>query len=243
VVQHRGSSIHPIRQTSPHPHSVNLDLDERFLVVPDLGLDRVLVYRFDAESGRLFPNDPPGVAATPGAGPRHLAFHPSGSYAFVVNEIASSLTSYRYAPAVGRLDPLETVATIPPDFIGETFTPDVQVGEAATRPPVLGGNFAADVHVAPSGRFVYASNRGHDSIVVYAFQEGTESLTYVGHVSSGGRVPRGFALDASGDLLLVANQSADSVVTLRLDPETGMASPTGFSAYSPTPTNVLIVDL
>lgn len=242
LVQHHGSSVHPERQDRPHPHSVNLDHAERFALVCDLGLDRVFVYRFDHERGKLIPNDPPWVAAEPGAGPRHLAFHPNGRYVFVINEIGSSLSSFRYDADRGVLSPLETVPTIPADFVGTAFTPDIQVGPAASRPPVVGTNFAADVHVAPSGRFVYGSNRGHDSIVVYAFDNVTERLTCVGYEPSGGHVPRTFAIDPTGTLLLAANQGSDSIVSFRVDPASGRLAPTGHVAATPTPTCVRIVN-
>ena len=243
VVTHLGSSVHPVRQTSPHPHSVNFDAAERYLLVPDLGLDRVMVYRFDHEAGHLTPNDPPWSVVEPGSGPRHLAFHPSGRFAFVVNEIASTLTSFRFDPNTGRLKALETLPTVPAGYVGEPFAADVQPGESAARPRVVVGNAAADVHVAPSGRFVYVSNRGHDSIVAYAFDAELERLSSVEQVGTGGRVPRGFALAAAGRLLIAANQGSDSVFTFRVDTKSGRVTPTGFSATSPTPTNALVVEL
>ena len=241
LVWHRGSSVHPERQTESHAHSVNFDLDQRFALVCDLGLDRVYVYRFDHDSGKLIPNDPPWIATEPGVGPRHLDFHPGGRYVFVINEIGSSLSSYRYDPDRGVLSAIETVSTIPADFVGAPFTPDVQVGPAASRPSVVGTNFAADVHVAPSGRFVYGSNRGHDSIVIYAFDETTGRMRYVGHESTGGRTPRNFTIDTSGTLLLVANQGSDNIVSFRIDPASGTLTPTGAVASSPTPTCVKIL--
>lgn len=243
LVRHRGASVHPTRQAAPHPHSVNFDLAERFALVCDLGLDRVFVYRFDHDRGKLIPNDPPWTTSRPGAGPRHLAFHPTGRYVFVINEIDSTLSSYRYDPERGALSPLETVPTIPADFAGPAFSPDVQVGAAASDPPVVGTNFAADVHLAPSGHVVYGSNRGHDSIVVFAFSEGTERLTYVAHQPTRGRTPRNFTIDATGRLLLAANQGSDSLVAFRIDPLTGRLTPTGEVASTPTPTCVRIVEL
>jgi 6-phosphogluconolactonase len=243
LVQHHGSSVNPDRQDRPHAHAVNFDLAERFALVCDLGLDRVFVYRFNHEAGELIPNDPPWSATEPGVGPRHLAVHPTGRYVFVINEIGSSLSSYRYDPDRGALSAIETVPTIPADFVGTPFTPDVQVGPAASRPPVVGTNFAADVHVAPSGRFVYGSNRGHDSIVVYAFDEATERMTCVGYVPTGGRTPRNFTIDPTGTLLLVANQGSDTIVSFRIDPTTGTLAPTGDVASSPTPTCVRIVTM
>jgi 6-phosphogluconolactonase len=241
VVQHRGSSVHPERQTAPHAHSVNFDLAENYALVCDLGLDRVFVYRLDRAAGKLIPNDPPFATTEPGAGPRHLAFHPGGRHVFVINEISSSLSSFRYDSEQGRLQSIETVPTIPADFVGTAFTPDVQLDPSARRVSVVGTNFAADVHVHPNGRFVYGSNRGHDSIVIYAFDAPTERLTLVGYEPTGGRTPRNFALDRSGTLLLAANQGSDSLVSFRIDPVSGTLTPTVHFASTPTPTCVQIV--
>ena len=241
LVQHHGSSVNPDRQNQPHPHSVNFDRDERYALVCDLGLDRVFVYRFDSKAGKLIPNDPPWVATEAGVGPRHLAVHPSGRYVFTINEIGSSISSFGYEPQRGVLSPIETVSTIPEDFVGEPYTPDIQVGAAANRPPVVGTNFASDVHVSPSGRFVSVSNRGHDSIVRFAFDESTGRLTYLGHQSTGGRTPRTFTIDAPDELVLVPNQGSDSIVAFRLDEASGALVPTGAVATSPTPTHVVIV--
>jgi 6-phosphogluconolactonase len=243
VVQHHGSSVHPERQTQPHAHSINFDRADLFALVCDLGLDRVFVYRLDRAAGKLVPNDSPSIATAPGAGPRHLAFHPSGQHVFVINEINSTLSSFRYDQERGVLAAIETVPTIPADFVGTAFTPDVQIGPAAGRPPMVGTNFTADVHVHPNGRFVYGSNRGHDSIVIYAFDAATERLTTVGHEPTGGRTPRNFAIDASGTLLLAANQGTDTIVSFRIDPTTGTLIPTGHVAASPTPTCVQIVPM
>jgi len=241
LVQHHGSSVNPDRQNQPHPHSVNFDCDQRFALVCDLGLDRVFVYRFDAENGKLIANDPPWVATEPGVGPRHLAVHPSGRYVFTINEIGSSLSSFAYDPDRGVLTPVETRSTIPEDFVGEPYTPDVQVGAAANRPPVVGTNFASDVHVAPNGRFVYGSNRGHDSIVSFAFDESTGRLSDLAHQSTGGRTPRTFTIDAPDSLVLVPNQGSDSIVAFRCDEASGLLSPTGAIATSPSPTHLVIV--
>lgn len=219
LIQHHGSSVHP-RQNVPHAHSVNFDRAERFALVCDLGLDRVLVYRFDHEKGKLIANEPAGVSSAPGAGPRHLAFHPSGRYVFVINEINSTLDSFRYAPEQGTLQAMETVSTLPPGFTGEST--------------------AADVHVHPNGRFIYGSNRGHDSLVIYEFDEATERLRYVGHQSTEGRTPRNFTLDRSGTLLLAANQDTDTIVAFAVDPSTGRLTPTGAVAATPSPTCVRI---
>ncbi|HEX5414107.1 MAG TPA: lactonase family protein [Chloroflexota bacterium] len=242
VVEHHGTSVNPDRQDRPHPHSVNFDLAGRFALVCDLGLDRVFVYRFDANNGKLIPNDPPWATTPPGSGPRHLAVHPSGRFVFVINEIDSTLSSFRYDPEHGVLTTLENVSTIPEGFVGEPYTPDVQVGAAASRPPVVGTNFASDVHVASSGRFVYGSNRGHDSIVIYGFDEATARLSLVGHQSTFGRTPRTFTIDPSGSLMFVPNQGSDNIVSFYVDAATGQLTPTGNVAASPTPTHVVLLD-
>lgn len=220
LVQHQGSSVHP-RQNVPHAHSINFDPAERFALVCDLGLDRVLIYRFDHEQGKLIANDPAGVSSAPGAGPRHLAFHPNGRHVFVINEINSTLDSYRYDPVRGALAAIETVSTLPADFSGEST--------------------AADVHVHPNGKFVYGSNRGHDSIVIYRFTEATERLSYLGHQSTEGSTPRNFTMTSSGSLLLAANQDTDTIVTFQVNPASGRLTLTGTVASTPTPTCVRLV--
>lgn len=242
IAQHHGSSVNPDRQDRPHPHSVTFDLAGRFALVCDLGTDRVYVYRFDADDGKLIPDAPPWATVPPGSGPRHLAFHPSGRFVFVINEILSTVSSFRYVPESGVLTPIETVSTIPEDFVGEPYTPDVQVGAAASRPPVVGSNFASDIHVAPSGRFVYGSNRGHDSIVIYSFDENTARLTVAGYQPTLGRTPRTFTLDPSGKVMVVPNQGSDNIVSFYVDAVTGALTPTGHVAASPTPTHVVLLD-
>jgi 6-phosphogluconolactonase len=218
LVWHQGHSVHPERQAGPHAHSVNLDRSERFALVCDLGLDRIFVYRLDRESGRLIPNEPPFASARRGAGPRHLAFHPSGRSAFAINEIGSSLTAYRFDEESGRLHQTDSRTALPPGFYGE--------------------NSCADVHVDRSGRFVYGSNRGHDSIAIFAFDEAAGCLEAVGWQPTGGRTPRNFTVDPSGALLLVANQHSDSIVGFWIDAKTGKLAPTGHVATTPTPTCV-----
>ncbi len=222
-VQHVGSSVNPQRQQGPHAHSINLDPTNRFAVVADLGLDQLLVYRFDRGQGKLIPNDPPSTSTTPGAGPRHLAFHPSGRYAFVVNEIASTLSSFAYDAERGILREVQTLSTLPADF--------------AER------NSCADVHVHPNGRFVYGSNRGHDSIAIFAIDEATGGISPVGHASTAGRTPRNFAIDPTGTFLLAANQNSSSVVTYRIDGATGRLTPAGPIAEVPTPVCLKIVPM
>src|SRR5205085_9358129 len=148
MIQHAGSSVNPSRQEGPHAHSINLDAANRFALACDLGLDRIFIYRFDPAQGTLTPHDPPAVATAPGAGPRHLAFHPSGRFAYVINELDSTVTVFRYDAAAGALHQIQTITTLPPGFSGE--------------------NYPAEVVVHRSGKFLYGSNRGHDSIAIFA---------------------------------------------------------------------------
>ncbi len=214
-VQHVGSSVNPDRQQGPHGHSFTPDPANRFALACDLGLDKVLVYRLDLENGKLPPNDPPFAAVHPGAGPRHLDFHPNGQVVYVINEIGNTVTVFAYDQERGALSELQTIPTLPPDYSETSHT--------------------ADVHVHPSGRFVYGSNRGHDSIVIYAVNEADGTLTLVGHESTQGEVPRNFVIDPSGAFLLAANQDTDSIVTFRIDGEAGTLEPTGHVANVPTP--------
>ena len=215
VVQHQGSSVNPQRQKGPHPHSVNLDRANRYVFVPDLGLDKIMIYKLDLTHGKLKPNDEPWARVKAGAGPRHFAFHPNGTYAYAINELNSTLTAFAYDEKHGRLREIETVSTLPEDF--------------------KGGNHCADVHVSPSGKFIYGSNRGHDSIVIFAIDEDTGKLTYVDHEPTQGRTPRNFAIAPTGTFILAANQNSDTIVTFRIDRPTGRFLPTGHVAEVPRP--------
>ncbi|MBI4325746.1 MAG: lactonase family protein [Chloroflexi bacterium] len=208
-IQHQGSSVNQQRQAGPHGHHITTDPANRFALACDLGLDKVLVYRFDPAQGSLLPNDPPATALKPGAGPRHLAFHPTGHFAYVINEMACTLTAFRYDAQRGELQELQTVSTLPE---GESVKPNYST---------------AEVEVHPSGKFVYGSNRGHDSIVVFAIDAKTGRLTQVEHQSTRGKTPRNFGIDPTGTFLLAANQGTDNIVVFRIDPETGRLSPTG----------------
>ena len=220
-IQHEGHSVDPRRQKGPHAHSVNLDAANRFAFVADLGLDKVMVYRFDAGAGTLAPNDPPWAAMEPGSGPRHFAFHPTGRFAYVLNEMGSSVTAMAYDAAAGALTPIHTASALPKGFDGD--------------------NTGAEVAVHPSGRFAYSSNRGHDSIAVFRIDEATGRLTPAGHASTGGKRPRHFAIDPSGRFLLAANRDSNSIVAFRIDAETGRLEPTGSTAEVPGPICILMV--
>ncbi len=205
----------PQRQDAPHAHSINLDAANRFAFAPDLGLDKVMIYRFDAAQSTLTPNDPPAAAVAPGSGPRHFAFHPNGRLAYAINELASTITAFEYDAGRGTLQTLQTVSTLPDGFEGKSFT--------------------ADVHVHPSGKFVYGSNRGHDSIAAFAVDEATGKLTAIGHQSTEGKTPRNFGIDPTGAYLLAANQDTDNVVVFRIDAGSGKLQPTGQSIRVPMP--------
>jgi 6-phosphogluconolactonase len=213
--QHKGSSVNKSRQEAPHAHSINLDPANRRAFVADLGLDKVLVYKFDPKKGTLEPNDPPALKTAAGAGPRHFAFHPTGKFAYVINELDSTIDALQYDATTGTLTALQTLSTLPKGYKGNTST--------------------AEVQVHPSGKFVYGSNRGHNSIVAYSVDQKTGKLTYVGHQGAGVKIPRNFGIDPTGKFLLVANQDGDSVVVFRIDQETGALKATGNSIEVPSP--------
>ena len=208
-MQHSGSSINPQRQKGPHAHSIFLDAANRFAFVPDLGLDKVLSYRFGSAKGTLAPNNPPFAAVAPGSGPRHLAFHPNGQLAYVVNEMACTITAFDYNAERGALTELQTISTLPK---GATVQPSYS---------------CAEVRVHPSGNFLYASNRGHNSITVFAIDRNSGKLTYVDNQPSQGKTPRNFNLDPTGAFLLAAHQNSDNVVVFRVNPADGKLTPTG----------------
>jgi 6-phosphogluconolactonase len=220
-VQHKGSSANPERQEGPHAHSINLDAANHFAVAADLGLDKVLVYRFDPSQGTLTPNDPPFTSVAPGAGPRHFAFHPDGRHAYVINEMQSTVTAFDYDPERGTLAELQTITTLPRDYADKNFT--------------------AEGQVHPSGKFLYGSNRGHDSIAIFTIDARTGRLEPVGHQSTYGKTPRHFGIDPSGRFLLAANQDSNTLVVFRIDPQSGRLQPTGHSTEVPKPVCVKFV--
>ncbi len=213
--QHHGSSVDPARQSGPHAHAVTLDAANRFAFVPDLGIDRLVVYRYDPQSGALGAQERAWLRTAPGAGPRHLAFHPNGRWAYLINELASTLTALAYDPEGGSFREMQTVPTLPAGFTGVST--------------------CADVHVLPQGTFVYGSNRGHDSIAVFRIEPDTGRLVPAGHQPSGGRTPRNFAIDPQGRFLLAANQDSDTVAVFRIDARTGALEPVGPATPVPTP--------
>jgi 6-phosphogluconolactonase len=214
-VQHAGPTGDPAQKPRPHAHCIDLDAANRFAFVCDLGLDKVFVYHFNAAAGKLLPNDPPAVAVAPKAGPRHLAFVPMGQFAYVINELGSTITAFRYDASAGRLAETQTIPTLPPDFKAENAT--------------------AEIAVHPSGRFLYGSNRGHDSIAMFAIDAKTGKLSLLGWQPTLGKEPRHFALDPTGKWMIVANQNSDSLVVFRIDEQTGRLVPTDQKVMVPSP--------
>ena len=222
-IQHEGTSVDPARQKEPHAHSINLDPAQRFVVAADLGLDRVFVYTLDTATGKLSPNSPAAAKVTAGSGPRHFAFHPDQKHAYVINEMKSTVTGFDYNAEQGILTEQQTISTLPEDFKGSSST--------------------AEVQVHPSGKFLYGSNRGHDSIAVFAIEPGTGKLTAKGQVLTGGKTPRNFGIDPTGKFLLAENQDSDTIVVFRIDPATGALTPTGQSIEVPSPVCVKFVPI
>ena len=216
-----GSGANKARQDGPHPHSVYVSPDNRYVIACDLGLDKVLVYRFDSKTGSITPNDPPFASVTPGAGSRHLAFSPDSNFVYVINELQSSVTTFSYDASKGTLHPLKTISTLPASFKGE--------------------NTGAEIVVSNSGKFLYTSNRGEDAIVVFAINHETGTLTPVEHTPTGGRTPRAFSLDPTGGYMFVANQDSNDIVVFRVDATTGRLHPTGKVLKATSPTFVAFV--
>ena len=214
-VGHTGHGPNAARQEGPHPHCAVASPDNRHIVVADLGIDRIMVYAFDAATGALSPATRPFVRLTPGSGPRHLAFHPSGRFLYVINELESSVTALAWDAATGALEPLQTISTLPSGWDGVSH--------------------CSDLHVSTDGRFLYGANRGHDSIFFAAIDAGTGELDPIGHHPTHGATPRQFSLDPCETFLLVANQGADAVVVLARDATTGRLSDTGHRAPLGTP--------
>ncbi|PYT30886.1 MAG: 6-phosphogluconolactonase, partial [Acidobacteria bacterium] len=216
-VQHKGSSVNKERQEAPHAHCIFTSPDNHFALAADLGLDEVVVYRFDPAHGSLTPNNPPFGKTPPGSGPRHFAFHPNGRFVYVINEIKCTLSTFSWDAAHGAMKELQTVSTLPD-------------GYKATN-----DDSTAELRVHPSGKFVYGSNRGHDSIAVFAVDSAKGTVTPVERVSTQGKTPRGFGVDPTGGYLIAANQDSDSLVVFRIDPNTGRLTPTGqkIEAFAP----------
>lgn len=215
-IQHYGGTkVNPQRQEKAHAHSANLDPGNRFVVINDLGLDQLRVYEMDLEAGKLAFKEGSSVKSTPGAGPRHLDFHPNGRYAYAINELGSTLTAYRYDAAAGRLAKLNELSTLPKGYQGENTT--------------------ADVHVSPDGNFVYGSNRGHNTLAIFRINGSDGSIKYVDDQSTGGKTPRNFAIHPDGKYLYAANQDSDSIIQFEVNHSTGELTPVGREIRCPMP--------
>jgi 6-phosphogluconolactonase len=215
-VQHSGTVADPKRQGGPHAHSINPSPDNGYVVAADLGLDKLLVYRFDPAAGTITPNDPPYTEVAPRSGPRHFTFHPNGKYAYAINEISCTVTAFKYDAKMGVLKEFQTTSTLPK---GVAVTSNLST---------------AEVLVHPSGKFLYGSNRGHNTIAVFSIgPQGT--LTLLENVDTQGLMPRNFGIDPTGSFLLVLNQSSNNVVVFRIDKKTGRLSPTGQTVEAPGP--------
>jgi 6-phosphogluconolactonase len=222
VIQHTGSSINPQRQKEPHAHSVNFDASGRHLYAADLGIDKIKIYEVDPVAHTLKVNDPADAAVTPGAGPRHLSWHPNGHIAYVVTEMGNTITVFNHNAATGALTEMQTLSTLPPD-------------NTTTR------TFGAEVRVHPNGRWVYASNRGHDSIAVFDANLQTGGLTPKAWEPTGGNFPRHFNIDPTGQWLIVANQNSDNIVIFRINQQTGVLTRTSEITGIGKPVCVLFV--
>jgi 6-phosphogluconolactonase len=218
LVRHSGDGPVKDRQAGPHAHSANFDASGRFLIAADLGIDRLMVYALDRERGKLYSHVPGGVVVEPGSGPRHFTFHPTQTWAYLINELGNTVVAYRWDAENGCLTPLQTVSTLPATFTGEST--------------------CAEIRVHPSGRFVYGSNRGHDSLAIFRLDPATGLLEPAGHVSTGGEHPRHFTISPDGNWLLAANMHSDNIVVFRIGDDGGLQAE-GEPVSIPSPTCLL----
>jgi len=223
MIQHHGSSVNPQRQAGPHAHCVAVDAVTHRVFACDLGLDKVMIYRLNETNGALTTNETPWAEVKAGSGPRHMTFSPDGRHAYVINEMGSTLAAFDYDRARGALKEIQTVSTLPEDF--------------------RGFNTCAEVAVHPSGKFVYASNRGDDSIAVFAVDEPNGRLDFVERQSTRGKTPRGFAIDPTGQYLIAANQDSNRIVVFRINAQTGQLTWTGQTLEVGKPVCVAFVPL
>jgi len=210
VIQHTGRSVHPEIQKGPHAHGVALDAANQFAFVTDLGLDKVMIYKFDAKQGKLTPNEPPFAKLKPGAGPRHIEFRPDGRFAYVLNEMDSTVTAYSYDAAKGALTEVQTTTTLPGYYEGPNTT--------------------AELGIHPNGNYLYASNRGHNSVVLFNIDKDKGTLEYVEEQGTGGKTPRHFGIQPSGQHMAIGNQNSDTVLASRIDAGNGRLKPSGIFA-------------
>jgi 6-phosphogluconolactonase len=207
VIKHTGSGVNPDRQKKPYPHSCNFDPTGKWVLVPDLGVDKVYIYRFDAAGKALKDADPPTVSVTPGSGPRHMSWDPTGKFAYLISEMGGTVTVFSWDATAGRLTQLQSVSTLPPDFKGL--------------------NTSAEVHILPNGKFLYASNRGPDDLAIFSRDTTTGMIKLIGFQSVLGKGPRDFKIDPTGNYLFAAHEQSDSVAIFKINQETGGLTPTG----------------
>lgn len=219
VMQHTGSSADKSRQEGPHAHSIYTDASGKFALSCDLGTDKIYVYRYDAKQGKLIPNDFAAATVPPGSGPRHLALSTSRRFIYAVSEMLSTVTAFEWNEKTGELNTIQSVSTLPADFQGHSTT--------------------AEIALSPNGKFLYASNRGHDSLAIFSVNPQTGLLHSAGWQSTLGKTPRSFAIDATGNFLIAANQATDSVATFRIASDTGLLTPLGALVSIPAPVCVL----
>jgi len=213
--QHSGSSVHPTRQTQAHTHSINCDPSGRFAIAADLGIDKLMIYRFDADAGTLVPNDPPFTAIEPGGGPRHFTFHPNGKIAYADLELSDKAVVFEYDQINGTLTEIQSISTLPDGYAGESI--------------------ASEIRTTPDGRFLYAANRGHDSIAMFAIDADTGKLTSLGYEPVRGENPRNFNIDPTGTYLIALNPNPGNAVVFRIDKKTGELEFTGSEISIPLP--------
>jgi 6-phosphogluconolactonase len=215
VIQHSGKGPNAARQEGPHAHCVTMSPDNQFAYVCDLGIDKVMIYKFDAEHGKLTPNDPPFAQTKPGAGPRHMVFRPDGKFAYVINELDSTITAFAFDEKTGALKELQTVSSLPGYYDGP--------------------NKAAEVAIVPSGKFLFASNRGNETVVLFAIDSDKGTLDWVEEQNTGGKTPRQFGIQPSAKHLAICNQDSGTVLVCRIDPGNGRLKPSGVFAEVPSP--------
>ena len=220
-VQHAGSSVNKDRQAGPHAHAIEASNDNQFVLTADLGLDKLLVYRFNPKTGSLAPNDPAFAKLTAGSGPRHFTIAPSGKFVYLVNEMASTITAFAFPPATGKLQEQQTISTLSADFKGENTT--------------------AEIEVDAQGKFLYASNRGDDSIAVFGIDPGNGKLSFVERVLTGGKTPRHFTLDPTGKWLFAANQDSNSITIFSVGSKNGHLTASSHALQVATPVCVVFV--
>jgi 6-phosphogluconolactonase len=214
-IQHAGKSIDPGRQRGPHAHCVTMDPANRFAFVCDLGLDKVLTYRFDAQKGKLTPAEPAFTMIKAGAGPRHMVFRPDGRFAYVINELNSTLNAFSFDAKTGVLTELQTISTLPPYYEGP--------------------NSGAEIGIHPSGKHLYASNRGNNTVVLFGIDAGKGTLTYIEEQGTGGKTPRHFGIEPSAKHMAIGNQDSDTILACRIDSGNGRLKPSGVFAACPAP--------